>query len=855
MGTTADKLGYLIDTKKAIKNAIRAKGVYVAEADTFRSYASKIAEIEGIVEEDDAPAVLFIDYDGTPLYSYSADEFLALSEMPELPSKDRLVCEGWNWTLEDAKAQVEQGYWCTIGALYITDDDKTRVYITIDNDYEMSAAITFDENDVYVDWGDGKITSVDVDTSVGYATYGHTYAAKGDYVITIYPQVANKVYTLGIYNYGSTPFRGNIYRKVELGKYVRPSSQMFVGCPKLETITVPKNTYIPNNPIVSCCSSLKAMVLPKGKGVTFSNCFGLRALSLANTATSITVENTSIERLAYPSSVTSVASTYNAKLSQVQLTHTLSSLTMSYCPKVTFPAMIQASTIGNCTSSFIKNVSASTLGGGTSQFEGCMGLKKFSVGTSNTIPQSCFRGCVSLEEAYFGDGATVVGSNAFSGCVSLKSVRLPNTITSLDSSVFANCVALEEVVIPDGVTSIPSFAFSGCLNLKSIVLGSSVASIGNNALYNCPSLSYIFFPPAVASLGANSLTLGNDDPYCMRVLDFSKHTKVPSLGSSALYRTKSVIVVPNDLAEAWAAAWGMAVTPFHSNVVCKGLEITPRYVSGNRDTVVISYVAHCEATNFYGEFEDDVTFSGMADVYIGKNETSETVVKEASFTYEGYTVTFEVEQGAYVENCIVCKYNATTTTSATTLMYSSFSNYSSYFSSMIVDGVETTIGRTYTFPSLGEHEVIFKIADGVSITTPYRMFYDCSNLSYVDCTECDLSEATSTSSSAGTAYMFYNCKGLKTIIMPSTVSYLGYYMFGYCSATTSFTIKADVAPAASSYAFGYSTTYSTYIGYTSRQKGTNKFYVPIGSTGYDASTYSPLFSTTYCGFTKEEVEF
>lgn len=44
--TVATKLAYLADTKEAIKDAIVAKGVAVAEADTFRSYAAKIAEIE-----------------------------------------------------------------------------------------------------------------------------------------------------------------------------------------------------------------------------------------------------------------------------------------------------------------------------------------------------------------------------------------------------------------------------------------------------------------------------------------------------------------------------------------------------------------------------------------------------------------------------------------------------------------------------------------------------------------------------------------------------------------------------------------------------------------------------------------
>ena len=47
MGTVADKLVYLNGTKAAIKDAIVAKGVSVADTDTFRSYADKIGQISG----------------------------------------------------------------------------------------------------------------------------------------------------------------------------------------------------------------------------------------------------------------------------------------------------------------------------------------------------------------------------------------------------------------------------------------------------------------------------------------------------------------------------------------------------------------------------------------------------------------------------------------------------------------------------------------------------------------------------------------------------------------------------------------------------------------------------------------
>lgn len=100
--------------------------------------------------------------------------------------------------------------------------------------------------------------------------------------------------------------------------------------------------------------------------------------------------------------------------------------------------------------------------------------------------------------------------------------------------------------------------------------------------------------------------------------------------------------------------------------------------------------------------------------------------------------------------------------------------------------------------------------------------------------------------------MFYGCTALKTIILPDTINYLGYEMFRNCVKVTSLTIKASTAPTAYGYrTWGYS---SYYLGYSNRSNGTNKFYVPIGSTGYDGSAYSYLYNTSYCGFTREEVE-
>lgn len=61
MGTLADKLQYLKDTKDAIMNAIIEKGVEITSSDTFRSYADKI---KGIVTGGGDGILCNINYGG-----------------------------------------------------------------------------------------------------------------------------------------------------------------------------------------------------------------------------------------------------------------------------------------------------------------------------------------------------------------------------------------------------------------------------------------------------------------------------------------------------------------------------------------------------------------------------------------------------------------------------------------------------------------------------------------------------------------------------------------------------------------------------------------------------------------------
>lgn len=141
--------------------------------------------------EEDTPKaindVTYYDYDGTVLYSYSADAFAVLADHPALPEREGLICQEWNWSFDEAHNYVSKYGKCDIGATYITDDGKTRIYIEIDEYNKGSVGIVFlckAIGDIYIDWGAGGDIVTNTFTSVdSYVQMNHTYNNIGRYCI------------------------------------------------------------------------------------------------------------------------------------------------------------------------------------------------------------------------------------------------------------------------------------------------------------------------------------------------------------------------------------------------------------------------------------------------------------------------------------------------------------------------------------------------------------------------------------------------------------------------------------------------------------------------------------------------
>ena len=248
-------------------------------------------------------AVNFIDYDGTIRYSYTLDEIAALTALPALPVHDGLVCQGWNWTLADIKALGRE---VTVGAVYITDDGKTRIYIHLEEGRTSPMLGCCPNGTVMVDWGDGTTPDTLTGTSASIVkwTPTHNYAAPGDYVIKLTVSGTMGFYGSGSSNqyaallrYSSTSdSRNRVYlnaiRKVEIGSGVTSiRNNAFYNCYSLFCITIPNSVTSIGDNAFSTCYSLLGITIPSGvtsiNNSVFSSCSALSNITIPSGVTSI----------------------------------------------------------------------------------------------------------------------------------------------------------------------------------------------------------------------------------------------------------------------------------------------------------------------------------------------------------------------------------------------------------------------------------------------------------------------------------------------------------------------------------------------------------------------------------------
>lgn len=324
---------------------------------------------------DELSDVMFYDYDGTVLYRYSKDEFLALSEMPPNPTREGLVAQGWNWSIEDAKEYVANHGMIDIGQIYITDDGATRLHVSLNEGTGKTFTAKWYQSiraGVTVNWGDGS--SSEVVNSTGTVTLPHEYKDFGNYIVSFAPSDNCTIYDVNGYDEVS---KASII-EINVGeKYVHSSFTLSFNTKR---VSFPR-AFFNRSPNLGSAYSLEHVTFPP----TYSSIYGgsflynLRSISL-------------------PSNYTTMSSyTQCTKLKRI------------------------------CVNENVTDVNFS--------FRSCYSMKDASISKFTRIMRdSVFNDCVSLTKFTIPETVSSIGGNVFNHCYGLKEIYvMPKTPPTLGS--------------------------------------------------------------------------------------------------------------------------------------------------------------------------------------------------------------------------------------------------------------------------------------------------------------------------------------------------------------------------------------------------------------------------------------
>ena len=320
--------------------------------------------------------ITFYDYDGTIVTSWTLAELATKTALPDYPSHNGLICQGWNWSLADLKTANRK---MNVGAMYITDDGKTRIYIHLEEGRTSPMLGVCPNGTVDIDWGDGTThdTLTGSDTSTAVYTSAHSYAAPGDYVIQLTVTGSMGFGSKSLLVYTSEPDNrnsaySNAIRKVELGSSVTSiGDYAFQYCYSLSSITIPDGVTSIGDYAFQYCYSLSSITIPDSvtsiSDYAFGECYILSSITI-------------------PDGVTSIGG-----------------YTFRYC----------------------YSLSSITIPDGVT-----------------SIGDYAFFGCYSLSSITIPDSVTSIGNYAFRHCRILSSITIPDGVTSIGNYAFYNCYGL-----------------------------------------------------------------------------------------------------------------------------------------------------------------------------------------------------------------------------------------------------------------------------------------------------------------------------------------------------------------------------------------------------------------------------
>lgn len=438
----------LTDFLTDVADAIRAKKG-TTEKINPQNFSEEIRGIESGFVGKEYKDVNFFDYDGTILFSYTWEEAEKLTEMPTPPSNlhKGLLFEGWNYTLEEMKAQ---GDYADIGALYMTDNGRTKLI----GDYVGKTTLHLGQSKphgIIIYWGDGThdISGEDLDFYIS-----HHYENLISTTIELESVEGSDIKLNTTYL---------LVKEINAGDnlIVNKCFDGFIKCTKLSM-----NTGVRLGIVGLSSACLQYFVSsPKHTGGShYAQQSKIEGISLHPNIliNDSTLHNIStLSRLVIP---TTNKNEYNTSLTDI------------------FPLALSLRMAKNAPNPPIK-VENNTIMIGDTVFKGCM---------ASEIPSY----------------ATSIADNAF-GNSYIGNISIPDSVTSIGKSAFYRAKNIEEIIAPN-VGGVLYQTFRECPNLKKVILG-DITKIEYYVFYYSEKLQYVDLRrcssvPVLAETGSFSTT-------------------------------------------------------------------------------------------------------------------------------------------------------------------------------------------------------------------------------------------------------------------------------------------------------------------------------------------------------------
>ena len=389
-----------------------------------------------------------------------------------------------------------------------------------------------------------------------------------------------------------------------------------------------------------------------------------------------------------------------------------------------------------------------------------------------SIGNGAFEKCTNLTTVNLPNTITSIGSSAFSYCRSLKSIVLPTKITKIDTGTFSQCSALESIVIPHGVTSISGF--QNCSSLESITIPSTVTNFAINAFDECSALKKVIVEAPAAWC---NITFGesNSSP-----LYYAKHM-YDMQGNEITNFT-----IPNGITSInFKAFWGWEGL-LEVSIPGTVTTIGNYAFSGCKGLTSVTIPSSVESLGSYA-FS---SCSGLTSVSMPNSTHNITTISSNAFASCSSLTSFDIPEGVVSagENAFSGCSNLTSVSIPSTFTYFGLGSFNGCSSLAIVKVADIAMWCGVSFSYVGDYPS----------TNPVYVAQHIHDKDGNEITDLVIPEGVTTITSAA----FYNCKGLKSVELPSTLTSMAQSAFLLCTNLESVYSRMETPPTLNRRNFG-----------------------------------------------------